>query len=45
MGHEAILNHVTQWANAWGHWTVEIERVAEAGGDQVVRFMVKTDLI
>ena len=38
-GHEAILNHVTRWADAWDHWTVEIERVVDAGGDQVVLLM------
>ncbi len=32
-GHEAILNHVTRWADAWDHWTVEIERVVDAGGE------------
>ena len=37
-GHEAILGHVTKWAEAWNDWTVEVERVVEAGGDQVILF-------
>jgi ketosteroid isomerase-like protein len=38
-GHEAILDHITQWADAWANWTVEVERIVEAGGDQVIVFM------
>jgi ketosteroid isomerase-like protein len=38
-GHEAILDHVARWADAWNDWTVEVERVIEAGSDQVVLFM------
>jgi ketosteroid isomerase-like protein len=38
-GHEAILDHVTRWADVWDDWTVEVERVVEAGTDQVVLFM------
>ena len=37
-GHEAI-HHVTRWADAWDHWTVEVERLVEAGSDQVLLFM------
>ncbi len=37
-GHEAILDHVMRWADAWDDWTVEVERVVEGGTDQVVLF-------
>ena len=37
-GHEAILDHVTRWAEVWDDWTVEVERVVEAGSDQVIVF-------
>lgn len=38
-GHEAILNHVARWADAWDDWTDEMERVVDVGSDQVVLFM------
>ena len=38
-GHEAILDHVARWAEAWDNWTVEVERIVEAGSHQVVLFM------
>lgn len=38
-GHEAILDHITRWADAWDGWTVEVDRVVEAGREQVVLFM------
>jgi ketosteroid isomerase-like protein len=38
-GHEAILDHITGWVEAWDDYTVEVERVVEAGSDQVVLFM------
>ena len=38
-GHEAILGHVARWAEAWNDWTVEVERVVEAGSDQVILFV------
>jgi ketosteroid isomerase-like protein len=38
-GHEAILDHVTRWAAAWDDWTVEVERVVDAGTDTVILFM------
>jgi ketosteroid isomerase-like protein len=37
-GHEAILDHVTRWAEAWDDWTVDVERIVEAGSDQVIVF-------
>jgi ketosteroid isomerase-like protein len=38
-GHEAILDHIARWADAWEGWTVEVERIVEAGSKQVVVFM------
>ena len=38
-GHEAILGHVARWAEAWDDWTVEVDRIVEAGTDQVVLFL------
>ena len=38
-GQEAILDHVTRWAEVWNDWTVEVEHVVEAGDDQVILFM------
>ena len=38
-GHEAILDHVSRWADIWEDWTVEVERVIAVGSDQVVLFM------
>ena len=32
-------SHVTRWAEAWDDWTVEVERVIEAGSEQVILFM------
>jgi ketosteroid isomerase-like protein len=38
-GHQAIIDHLVRWAAVWDDWTVEVERVVEAGGDQVIVFM------
>ena len=38
-GHEVILDHIRRWADQWDDWTVEVERIADAGGEQVVLFM------
>ena len=38
-GHEAILDHIARWAAVWDDWSLEIERVVEAGSDQVILFM------
>ena len=38
-GHEAILDHVAGWAEAWDDWTVEVERIEQAGAHQVIVFM------
>lgn len=38
-GHEAILDHIARWADQWDDWTVEVERVIDAGSEHVVLFM------
>jgi ketosteroid isomerase-like protein len=38
-GHEAILDHIRRWAEQWDDWTVEVERIVDAGSEQVVLFM------
>lgn len=38
-GHEAILDHIRRWSNQWEDWTLEVERVIDAGSDHVVLFM------
>ena len=38
-GHQEILDHVARWAEVWDDWSVEIERIVEAGSDQVILFM------
>jgi len=41
-GHEAILNHMIRWADQWDEWNVEVERVIDAGEEQVVVFIRET---
>ncbi len=38
-GHEAIMEHLTRWADQWDEWTVEVERIVGAGSDRVVVFL------
>jgi ketosteroid isomerase-like protein len=38
-GVEAVLDHVTRWAEMWESWNVELEDVVDAGDDQVVVFI------
>jgi uncharacterized protein len=35
-GLDAIVDHVARWSAMWEGWNVEIERMIDAGGDQVV---------
>jgi ketosteroid isomerase-like protein len=35
-GHQAVLDHVTRWADAWDDWTVNVEQVLAAEGEKVV---------
>ena len=41
-GVEAIMDHITRWSAMWESWNVEVERVIDAGGDQVVVFIRET---
>jgi ketosteroid isomerase-like protein len=38
-GPDAIVEHLTKWAEMWESWEVELERVIDAGGDQVIAFI------
>ena len=38
-GREAVLGHVTRWAEMWETWNVELEKVVDAGGGQVIAFI------
>ena len=38
-GLEAVMEHVTRWAEMWENWQVELEGVIDAGGDQVIAFI------
>jgi ketosteroid isomerase-like protein len=35
-GHEAVVEHVRRWADQWEEWTVEVERIIDAGSERVV---------
>ena len=37
-GHEAVLDHIGRWADQWDEWTVEVERIIDAGSERVVVF-------
>jgi ketosteroid isomerase-like protein len=41
-GIDAIMDHVTGWAAMWESWNVEVERIIDAGDDQVVVFIRET---
>jgi ketosteroid isomerase-like protein len=41
-GLDAIIDHITRWADMWESWNVEVERVIDAGGDHVVVFIRET---
>jgi len=34
-----VIDHVSRWAAMWEEWTVDLERVVDAGGDQVLLIM------
>jgi ketosteroid isomerase-like protein len=38
-GLDAVVDHVTKWADMWETWEVELEDVIDAGEDQVVAFI------
>src|ERR1700682_2071414 len=41
-GLDAIMDHLPRWSAMWENWNVEVERVIDAGGDQVVVFIRET---
>ena len=38
-GRDAVVEHVTRWAEMWDTWAVELEQVIDAGGEQVIVFI------
>jgi len=38
-GLDAIVEHLTKWAELWETWEVELEQVIDAHGDQVIVFI------
>jgi ketosteroid isomerase-like protein len=38
-GLDAIVEHLTKWAEMWDTWEVELEQVIDAGGDRVIAFI------
>lgn len=41
-GREAIVEHAMRWAATWEDWTMEPQRLIDAGGDQVVLIFRET---
>jgi ketosteroid isomerase-like protein len=41
-GLDAITDHITRWSEMWESWNVTVERVIDAGDDQVVVFIRET---
>jgi ketosteroid isomerase-like protein len=41
-GLNAIMDHTIRWSAMWVNWNVEVERVIDAGGEQVVVFIRET---
>ena len=38
-GLDAVVEHLTSWAETWEIWEIELEQVIDAGGDQVIAFI------
>ena len=38
-GLDAVVEHLTKWAELWDSWEIELEQVIDAGGDQVIAFI------
>ena len=38
-GHDAVLDHVSRWAEMWDTWDVELEEVIDADQNQVIAFI------
>lgn len=41
-GLDAVLDHVTSWAEMWETWNVDLEDVIDAGDHQVIAFIRET---
>jgi uncharacterized protein len=41
-GVDAIVDHVTRWSAMWESWSVEVERVIDAGDEHVVVLIRET---
>ena len=37
-GLDAVIEHLTSWAEMWESWEIELEDVVDAGGDRVIAF-------
>ncbi|MDX6582091.1 MAG: hypothetical protein QOI10_1275 [Solirubrobacterales bacterium] len=35
-GHQAVLDHVARWGDAWNEWTVDVEQIRAAQGEKVL---------
>ena len=35
-GSAAVMDHIRRWADQWDEWTVEVERIIDAGDERVV---------
>jgi ketosteroid isomerase-like protein len=38
-GHDAVLDHVSRWAEMWDTWEVELEEVIDADQNRVIAFI------
>ena len=38
-GLDAVVEHLTKWAETWEIWEIELEQVIDAGGDQAIAFI------
>ena len=38
-GHDAVLDHVTRWAETWDTWDVELEELIDAEPNLVIAFI------
>jgi ketosteroid isomerase-like protein len=38
-GLDAVVEHVSRWAEMWESWEVELEEVIDAGGERVIAFI------
>src|SRR3954447_21331028 len=35
-GHDAVMDHIRRWADQWESWTVDVERISDAGDEGIV---------